>query len=281
MTARLSTEMSGMTLRSRRPSLRRPKALAVALSLAGSLLVVEPERAAASATVKVMQFNICGAICNDGGNGVLGDVRNRVVRFKPAIVTLNEVCAGQFSRLTSLLRGSAWKMSGVLRPQRHDSRCPGGGFGDAVLTAGAVGRREVLAVPNLGPEHRAVLCLRTSAGGPVLACTLHLVTGKGTKGRREKYLQYGAAARALNARAARGAVIVGGDFNLVPGQMGSLLNGERGGRFFDIDPQKADTRGNKIDYVLFSRSHFSNPSGGPQDSKYSDHHALVGSATRH
>ena len=228
-----------------------------------------------------MQFNICGAICNHGGNNVVEDTRNRIVSFKPAIVTLNEVCAGQFTRLESLLEGSAWKMSGVFRPQRHDSRCPGGGFGDAVLTAGAVGSTVVLSLPNHGPEHRAVLCLRTSADGPVLACTLHLVTGKAKKGSREKYLQSGAAARALNAHAAGGAVIVGGDFNLVPGQMGALLDAERGGRFFDIDPQKAATRGNKIDYVLFSRSHFSSPSGGPQKSKYSDHHALGGSATRH
>ena len=62
----------------------------------------------------------------------MDDVRNRIVSFKPAIVALNEVCAGQFSRLKSLLGGSAWKMSGVFRPQRHDSRCPGGGFGDGI-----------------------------------------------------------------------------------------------------------------------------------------------------
>jgi endonuclease/exonuclease/phosphatase family metal-dependent hydrolase len=264
------------TLRSRTTS-----AVTAALLLAAAtVFTTGAEPAAASGTVRVMDFNICGAICNHGGYGVVEDVRNRVLRFRPAILTLNEICAGQFSRLTSLLNGSAWKMSGVFRPQRHDSRCPGGGFGDAVLTAGVVGRREVLPLPNLGPEHRAVLCLRTSAGGPVLACTLHLVTGRGTKGAREKYLQSVAAARALNGRAAR-AVIVGGDFNLVPGQMGGLLNTGRGGRFFDVDPQAAGTHGRKIDYILFSRAHFANPSGGPEFSKYSDHRALLGQAARH
>jgi endonuclease/exonuclease/phosphatase family metal-dependent hydrolase len=254
---------------------------AALLLAAATVFTTGAAPAAASGTVKVMDFNICGAICNHGGYGVVEDVRNRVLRFRPAILTLNEVCAGQFWRLTSRLKGSAWEMSGVFRPQRHDSRCPGGGFGDAVLTAGAVGRREVLPLPNLGPEHRAVLCLRTSAGGgPVLACTLHLVTGRGTTGSREKYLQSAAAARALNSRAARGAVIVGGDFNLVPGQMGALLNAGRGGRFFDVDPQAAATHGRKIDYILFSRGHFANPSGGPEWSKYSDHRALLGQATR-
>jgi endonuclease/exonuclease/phosphatase family metal-dependent hydrolase len=189
------------------------------------------------------------------------------------------VCAAQFSRLKSLLGGGAWRMSGVFRPQRHDPRCRGG-FGDAVLTAGAVGRTEVLPLPN-GSEHRAVLCLRTSAGGPVLACTLHLVTGRaGKEGPALKQRQLSAAARALNQRALGGAVIVGGDFNVLPGQMGTLLDASRGGRFFDVDPEKAGTHGKKIDYVLFSRAHFTNPSGGPQGSRYSDHRALIGQATR-
>ena len=260
---------------------RTTTALTAALLLAATtVFTTGAAPAAAAGTVKVMDFNICGAICNHGGYGVVEDVRNRVLRFKPAILTLNEICAGQFTRLTSRLKGSAWEMSGVFRPQRHDSRCPGGGFGDAILTAGAVGRREVLPLPNLGPEHRAILCLRTSAAGPVLACTLHLVTGRGTKGSREKYLQSAAAARALNGRAVRGAVIVGGDFNLVPGQMGALLDAGRGGRFFDVDPQAAGTHGKKIDYILFSRAHFTGPSGGPEWSKYSDHRALLGQATR-
>ena len=264
-----------MPLRSQRP----PAVIVAGLLLAGTLLTAEADPAAAAAPVKVMQFNICGAICNHGKYGVVEHVRAKIVAYRPAIVTLNEVCAGQFWRLQSMLDGSGWEMSGVFRPQRHDGRCPGGGFGDAVLTAGSVGRRHVLPIPNHGPEHRAVLCLRTSAaGGPVLACTLHLVTGKSKKGSREKYLQYAAAARALNARAGRGAVIVGGDFNLVPGQMGSML---KGGPFFDVDPQAAGTHGRKIDYVLFSRRHFSDPSGGPQGSSYSDHKALLGQATRH
>jgi endonuclease/exonuclease/phosphatase family metal-dependent hydrolase len=259
---------------------------ATALLLATGF-ATQPRPAAAAAPVRVMQFNFCGAICNHGvvsklgnNNDVVEDIRNRIVAFRPQIVMLNEACQGQFARLKDLLAGSSWRMGGVFRDQRNDNRCDGGkGFGDAVLTAGPVGNTEVLPLPNHGPEHRAVLCLRTSAGGPVLACTLHLVTGK--KGSKEKQLQIAAAARALNSRANGGVVIVGGDFNLQPGQMGSLLDPARGGRFFDIDPAKRPTRGQKIDYVLFSRGHFSNPSGGPQGSRFSDHKVLLGSSTRH
>ena len=270
-------------------SRRHSSALAAGLLLAGALLfTADPERAAASGSVRVMQFNICGSICNHGmidkpgaGNDIVEDVRNRVVRFKPDILTLNEVCVAQFDRLKSLLGNGDWKMSGVFRAQRNDRRCKGGTpYGDAVLTAGHVGKTEVLPLPNFGGERRAVLCLHTSADGPVLACTLHLITGRsGKEGPGKKRLQMATAARALNNRAAQGPVIVGGDFNLTPGEMGAL-NGGGAGRFFDVDPQSAGTHGRKIDYILFSRAHFANPSCGPEASRFSDHKVLLGQATR-
>ncbi len=274
----------------RTPRSRTTTAATAALLLAAAtFFTTGAEPAAATGPVRVMHFNICGAICNHGvvdkpgaGNDIVEDVRNRVIGFKSHILTLNEVCVGQFNRLKSLLGNSGWKMSGIFRAQRNDGRCKGGaGFGDAVLTASFVGSTEVLALPNFGGERRAVLCLRTSAGGPVLACTLHLITGRsGQEGPAKKQLQVAAAARGLNGRAAQGAVIVGGDFNLMPGQMGSLLNPAKGGRFFDVDPQSAPTHGRKIDYVLFTRAHFANPSGGPQSSRLSDHKLLLGHANR-
>ena len=250
-------------------------------------LTAGPRPAAAAGPVRVMQSNICGAICNKGvvaragdHNDVVEDTRNRIVTFKPAVVLLHEVCHGQFDRLRNLLQGGGWRMDGVFRRQRQDQRCAGDkGFGDAVLTAGRVGATEVLQLPDRGPEDRAILCLDTDAEGPVLACTLHLVTGK--HGRQERLNQLAAAARALNGRAAHRAVIVGGDFNTQPNGMGALLDPGKGGRFFDIDPQRAPTRGSKIDYVLFSRGHFSDPSGDPFRSRFSDHKVLIGRATRH
>ncbi|MGH9037708.1 MAG: endonuclease/exonuclease/phosphatase family protein, partial [Acidimicrobiia bacterium] len=130
--------------------------------------------------------------------------------------------------------------------------------------------------PPKGPENRAILCIRTSvAGGPVLACTLHLVTKDPMKAR-----QLAAAGRLLNEAARDGAVIVGGDFNTTPSGMGALLNPAKGGRYFDVDPQKADTHGRKIDYILFDRAHFDDPVGGPQYSPLSDHRLLLGHAER-
>jgi endonuclease/exonuclease/phosphatase family metal-dependent hydrolase len=263
---------------------RRLLTVGVVVLLAGAPLTAGAGRASAAArTVRVMQFNFCGAVCNKGvvnkpgsGNDVVEDITSRIVSARPDIVTLNEACEAQISRLKALLGGSSWPMGGVFRDQRADPRCQGGQrFGDAVLTAGNVGGQEVLPLPNLGSEHRAVLCLHTDAGGPVLACALHLVTGQA-----ENRLQLAAAAKVLDARAAAAPVIVGGDFNAQPGAMAALLDAGRGGRDVDTDPQRAPTRGQKIDYVLFSRGHFANPSGGPLASKYSDHKVLLGQATR-
>lgn len=249
-----------------------------------------PPPAQAAETVRVLDYNFCGAICNQGvinrpgpNNDVAEDVRNRIVAFRPHLVMLQEACSGQVDRIKTLLRSSPWPMDGIFRAQRQDGRCRGAsrGFGDAVLTAGHVGARAVLDLPDLGAENRAVLCLNTNAHGAVLACTLHLVTGKAGPGKKEHDQQLNAAARMLNGKAAGRAVVVGGDFNATPGRMDALLDSGRGGRFFDIDPQQAGTRGDKIDYVLFSRGHFSGPSGGPVRSKWSDHRILQGTATRH
>jgi hypothetical protein len=264
---------------------RFPLRRCAAALVAVAALTAGAPPASAAGPVRVMQFNICAVDCNrgvvdkpGGGNDIVEDVRSRVVGVRPAILTLNEVCVAQFNRLKALLSGGAWPMRGTFRPQRSEGRCKGGfGFGDAVFSAAGIAGQKVIPLPTAGAEHRAVLCIRTSAGGgPVLACVLHLVTKNPLKAR-----QVAAAARAVNAEAGRGAVILGGDFNITPGQMGALINPARGGHFFDVDPQQAVTRGNKIDYVLFSRGHFGNPSGGPQGSRYSDHDALVGQAARH
>ena len=263
---------------------RTTRAATAALLLVGAPLTIGARPAAAAGSVRVMHFNICGAICNKGvvakvggGNDIVDDARSRIVAIRPAIVTLNEVCAGQFARLKALLKSGGWAMDGAFRAQRQDDRCRGGsGFGDAVFTAAGISGRKVLPLPNSGGETRAILCVWTKAGGGgVLACVLHTVTDNPLKSR-----QVAAAAKAANSAAARGAVILGGDFNTTPSGMGALLDPGKGGRFVDVDPQRADTRGNKIDYVLFSRAHFANPAGGPQPSRFSDHDVLVGQATR-
>jgi hypothetical protein len=125
---------------------RTTLAVTMALFLGGATLTTGAGPAAAAAPVRVMHFNICGAICNHGvvdkvggGNDIVDDARSRIVAIKPAIVTLNEVCIGQFNRLSTLLKGGGWTMNGTFRAQRNDDRCKAGsGFGDAVFTAAGI-----------------------------------------------------------------------------------------------------------------------------------------------
>ena len=99
---------------------RTTVAAAATLALAAATFTTGAGPATASGPARVMQFNICGAICNHGtvakagaGNDVVEDVQRRVVGFKPGIVLLNEVCVGQFNRLRSLLGGGPWRMAGA------------------------------------------------------------------------------------------------------------------------------------------------------------------------
>ena len=54
---------------------RLPAVIVAGFLLAGTLFTAEADPAAAAAPVKVMQFNICGAICNHGKYGVVEHVR--------------------------------------------------------------------------------------------------------------------------------------------------------------------------------------------------------------
>lgn len=265
---------------------RRRTAAAAATAVVGLVSGpgVDARPAVATEPVRIIQHNICGAICNDGvavgtddDPAVVDEVRHRILAEQPHLVTLQEVCVGQFDQLRESLEDSAWPMDGVFRAQRIDDRCAGG-FGDAVLTAGVVGATEVVDLPDRGSEDRAVICLHTDAEGPVLACSLHLVTGR-HKGHQERLDQLATVAEAFNARAEDEAVVVAGDFNTGPSGMDALLDPEQG-RFFDVDPEAEETHGQKIDYVLLSHGHFTDPTGGPAESERSDHWSISGQVLR-
>jgi heat shock protein HslJ/endonuclease/exonuclease/phosphatase family metal-dependent hydrolase len=248
--------------------------------LTATALVAVPRPALADAKLRFFDWNICGAKCNHGDlQKVVGDLRSRIVAFRPHIATLNEVCQSQVVRLEEVLQGSAWPMKHVFSDQRDDQRCqPVNGkrlFGDAVFSAGPLGDKKVVTLPSSKGEHRDILCVDTRLGRDVLACVVHLDADAPKMNAR----QMNAVARFVNPRAAKGPVVLAGDFNEAPFRLAQLLNPQRGGLFADLTAGKM-TRGKKqkIDYILVSRGHFSNFSGGVKGSKYSDHRVLTGSA---
>lgn len=253
-----------------------------AVALVTSVLP-SPAAAVAPREVRFLQFNICGAICHHGevdapGADVVEHVRDVVVQARADVVVLNEVCGAQLARLRRLLEGSGRPMSGAFHAQREDTRC-GGGFGDAVLSAGPTGPAQVHRLPNhpSGGERRSLLCVPTVVGSRVLACGLHLVAAAPEWNRR----QLEAVTREVRRRSRWVTVVVAGDFNVVPSGMGGLTDGRRGGFLDDVDGarQRATHFGRKIDYILLDGRAFRDLAADVRTSGWSDHRILVGRAT--
>lgn len=246
---------------------RRAGGLAVALSV---ISLIRPLPGRADAEIRVVSFNICGAICNQGRVGGLVDhVRDVLVGHRAHLAVLNEICWPQYQRLRKLLADSAHRMEGSFHAQREDRRCPGG-FGDAVLTRGAAGRAEVIRLPNRG-ERRSILCVPTHVHRRVTVCGLHLTAGN----------------RELNARQWRKVVewagrlmrdtdlVLAGDFNRDPPQMGALRSSTHDAGAGGDE----DTHGNRrIDFVLFERDAFGWAWADVRGSRFSDHRIVLARA---
>ena len=201
----------------RRLGVRVSRLLAVTGLATASLLVgVVPEAHAAS-QIKILQFNMCGNVCNNDGMTVVTDIENSINASspQPAFVTLEEVCGNQFSRL--------W---GDLAPYYGEfyvtvpGACAGGDdYGIAILT-----RTNVYSdlgswwlpkqVGYTADESRKVGCIQTSTFGgsqPIIACVTHISTNTHNQAGQITYV----------ANKARGywsghKVLVGGDFNVTP-----------------------------------------------------------------
>lgn len=241
-----------------------------------------PGRQGTDTRLRFFDFNMCGASCNDGDLvRVVKDVRDRITSFRPHVATLNEACQAQVERLESQLRASAWPMNHVFNDQRDDHRCPPVNgkrlFGDAVFSAGPLGFRKVVPLPKSQggwDDDRALLCVNTHLQRDVLACVVHLEADAPKVNRK----QLAAVARFLNPRAAKGPVVLAGDFNAEPWRLAALTSPQQGGQFVDLVPGRRTRNKQKIDYILVSRGSFSDFSGGVKGSKYSDHRVLTGAA---
>lgn len=259
------------------------RAVIVVGALMATALVAVPRPAVADTKLRFFNWNICGAKCNHGDlQKLIDDLRNRIVAFRPHVVTINEVCQAQAERLEERLRTSPWAMNHAFSDQRDDHRCPPVNgkrlFGDAVFTSGPIESKKVTSLPSSKGEHRDILCVDTRLGRDLLACVVHLDADAPKMNAK----QMNALARFIKPRAAKGPVVLAGDFNEAPFRLAELINPKRGGPFVDLTEGRM-TRGKKqkIDYILVSRNAFSNFSGGVKGSKHSDHRILTGSADLH
>lgn len=273
------------------PRLGLSAVVLVAATAATGMLPLEPARADPP-RLRFLAFNMCGGICNDGtvdrpgpDNDVVEHVASTLSGFRPHVAVLNEICGAQHHRLVRLLERAGYPMRSAFHAQRTaDRRCPPHdgfrSFGDAVLSSGPVDRTEVHRLPNRpsGRERRSLLCLRTTHHGTrFLACGLHLVALDPEWHARQldKTVWF------VRQRSTYIPVMLAGDFNARPHELGRVTNPGQGGFHTDVDhvDHEPTFYRRKIDYIFLPNGRFRDLSGEAHTSRWSDHRILMGRAT--
>ncbi len=238
-------------------------------------------------TLSILQFNLCGNACGTRF-AVVDDLAAEITSRgrQPFVVTLDEVCRGQYDRLLANL-----PYHGHFQPTVPNRCWDGSDFGIAVLVHSsdvAYAGSAPLPAPA-GGEPRTVTCVRTALPGrPLVACATHLDTDPANTAS-----QVAAVAEHADAFRADAAVVVGGDFNATPGR--PALDPMDAG-FVEADAaDDAFTGGcaragcgdgpgyahptRKIDYVFLSRGDFTGVSALVSSAPHSDHTPLWATAT--
>jgi endonuclease/exonuclease/phosphatase family metal-dependent hydrolase len=238
-------------------------------------------------TLTILQFNLCGNACGTRF-AVVEDLEAEITGRgrQPFVVTLDEVCRGQYDRLVADL-----PYHGHFQPTVPNRCWDGSDYGIAVLVRSSdveYAGSTPLPAPA-GGEPRTVTCVRTAVQEqPLVACATHLDTDPAnTAG------QVAAVARHAGAFRADAAVVVGGDFNTTPDRPAldpmdagfveadaaddAFTGGCPRARCGDGPGYAHPTR--KIDYVFLSRGRFTGVSAVVTSASHSDHTPLRATAT--
>jgi endonuclease/exonuclease/phosphatase family metal-dependent hydrolase len=237
-------------------------------------------------TLALLQFNMCGSACGTRFMVVHDLEREITGRGRPPfVVTLDEVCRGQYDALLAHV-----PYHGHFQPTVPHRCWDGSDYGIAVLvrTAEIASAGSAPLPAPAGGEPRTVACVRTTVRDrPLVACVTHLDTDPANTPSQV------AAVAAYTGRYADGAaVIVGGDFNATPDKpaMRPMAAG-----FVEADAgQDAFTGGcsaahcgsapgyahpiRKIDYVFLSRGDFTDVEAVTTSAPHSDHTPLWATA---
>ncbi|MHC5260748.1 endonuclease/exonuclease/phosphatase family protein [Streptomyces sp. UC4497] len=246
--------------------------------------------AAQRPTVRVIHYNLCGAAAhcpwNAGGSGVgtsIARLARSAARYRPALITVNEICLTQYAQLKKRLAKAGWTMDGTYASSQDNVPACGssGRFGTAVLSRGNVpdGQQDYRRFRHTGGEtytnggrtvlvRRGLLCAHTKAHGRrIVACTAHTYS-KAPEQLREIRDWTSALPRNVP-------VVLAGDLNLPPdAQALSWLTS----RFVEAD--RADSEptagGRKIDYLFAGQRHVQSCGADAVKYRESDHAMLKG-----
>jgi endonuclease/exonuclease/phosphatase family metal-dependent hydrolase len=246
------------------------------LAVATTLVVAAP--ASADVRYRFLQFNMCGAKCNNGKTGEPVDaVLRTILDHRPHAVSLNEVCRPQHRTLVASLREAGYRMRGRFATTKPDEdRCDGEDFGNVILSRRRVERSVTIPLPRTpgSRERRKVVCITAALALPTILCSTHLAP----RPERVMERQLAALAEIGFVMAAEAPAVLMGDLNVTPDALrGSGLTR----RYRDVDhADDESTLGDgKIDYILVSRRWWRNADGDATRSHVSDHDPLRGAAT--
>ena len=261
--------------------------LAALVVLVYALLRLPADADPAPGTLAILQFNMCGSACGTRFT-VVDDLEGEITGRgrQPFVVTLDEVCRGQYDRLLADL-----PYHGHFEPTVPNRCWDGSDYGTAVLVRSSdveyAGSTRLPA--PAGGEPRTVTCVRTAVlARALVACATHLDTDPDNT-----TSQVAAVADHAGAFRADAAVVVGGDFNTIPGRPAldpmeagfveadaaddAFTGGCARARCGDGAGYAHPTR--KIDYVFLSRGDFTGVSTQVTSAQHSDHTPLWATAT--
>jgi endonuclease/exonuclease/phosphatase family metal-dependent hydrolase len=221
--------------------------------------------AAATHTIKIMHWNISGAVLNKGFNNVVDKMLGEVDARRPDVISINEGCRDQVEHLRDRLKDKGYPVTLQFAPTGNNALCAHS-FGTNTAQSGPA----LLAVAGGGNGHnhywqgttsvdvrtdRGMACLTANLGKPVRFCSLHLATADG---------EAAAQVESMNARFgtafANAPHVLIGDFNASPAffQQHAPSLYAPSGLFFEADsPQNEATHGEgKIDYVFMPKAFF-------------------------
>jgi endonuclease/exonuclease/phosphatase family metal-dependent hydrolase len=246
-----------------------------------------PASADTASGLTFLQFNMCGNACGTRFAVVADLVREiRGHPAQPDVVTLDEVCRGQYDRLVADLH-----YGGHFEPTVRNRCWDGSDYGVAILVRTTeVGYLGSWPLPSpAGGEPRTLVCVRaTVRSGSLVGCVTHLDTDAANAPSQ-------VAAVAARTTAFTGdLVVVAGDFNATPD---SAAMDPMYGAFDEVEPRpggeftggcpaphcgsrpgyRHPTR--KIDYIFLSRGGSADRSARTSDAPHSDHTLLWATAT--
>jgi endonuclease/exonuclease/phosphatase family metal-dependent hydrolase len=237
---------------------------------------------------------MCGGVCNGGEKGdVITNLKQSLVEFRPAAVSLNEVCRDQFVSLRHGLRRVGYQMEGRwIETMDTSKHCTEEREGLALLSRRDIVSTRAWRLPHPRADIRTLLCMGIRLGQDVKVCSTHIAPHELDKG-----VQIDRVAL-LTRFAAHTPVVLMGDFNATPLRdvLEPLYARSYGhgayGQFREVDDAEGHDRpcrcgeptfegflkDPKIDYIFLSGRHWTSIQGDATPSSFSDHHFVRGSA---